>query len=400
MYRFLSCAERVSTFLAVVALLVLLIGRFWWPGEGSSWAGVIRISLFLGFVIFLADLCLRREKIGISILWCCFLIFWMYMVVNSVSVAGDWQPVRRLMLIMAFVAGVYLVTKAECWRPVLMASVVVGAIFAALSLVNKYAMGEISLGYRAIRLYESGFPGVAYFGNSIVAGMNYAFCFLGAVWFALCTKGLRARLWWCLLGLIMLVYIYLTYARTSWVACAIGAGVLALLLTEGRARWRLIVTTAIGVLAVLVFGFSALVYEVTQRGLTHRDEIWVSALSRLAGHWWFGHGAGTPLGLVPIAEGSNIVQNTHSLYIEVLFQFGLVGLVLLLMIMALAAWRLFQDRSSLAVFWLAILAAMSAVMLVELRSFVSSPNLVWIWFWLPLGGALAIEMKRQKNAQN
>ncbi|HLD09807.1 MAG TPA: hypothetical protein VJB68_07145, partial [Methylophilaceae bacterium] len=85
-----------------------------------------------------------------------------------------------------------------------------------------------------------------------------------------------------------------------------------------------------------------------------------------------------------------VVTNPHSLYLEVLYQFGLVGLAALWLTLGMCLHGLWKAGSDLGRFWLAVLAASSVMMLVEMHFFVDTPNVVWMWVWLPLAGALAV----------
>ena len=112
----------------------------------------------------------------------------------------------------------------------------------------------------------------------------------------------------------------------------------------------------------------------------------------------WGHGAGAKLAPIAINEKNTLVHNTHNIYLEVLYQFGLVGLLLVVAVLLMALKELFFSsfsKSSVGCqsYGLALLAAAAVIMFVELNSFVSAPNLVWVWLWLPLGIALSILKK-------
>ena len=75
-----------------------------------------------------------------------------------------------------------------------------------------------------------------------------------------------------------------------------------------------------------------------------------------------------------------------------LYQLGIVGLALLVITMAFAAVSLSRAlaRSKEAGLWIAMLAGIAVVMVVELHTFIGTPGLVWMWLWLPLAGAIAV----------
>ncbi len=383
--------RRIALAFAGLAILVLLVGRFWWFDSGSAWASVIRGCLLIALVAGAVAWLKEQNEIKPSPLLGVVFVFLLYLSANSLLVAEDMQMLRRLLVIMALLVVVCIIGKREAfWFQLLAVSVVAGAGYALVSLVHNYVIGNLPLGYREARLSGTGFAGVAEFGNTIVAGLNYGFCLIAAAWLFFVTRSKGVRVLWLFCLMTLAIYLYFTFARTSWVAAMIGVALVAWLMLPARERWFLIGATAIVAAIVGVLGYDALAYEFGTRGVTYRDEIWEAVISRMDGHWWFGHGIGAPLAGISIAGGLNIVHNTHNLYLEVLYQTGLVGLSLLMAMMAGIVWRLLRSDERLAVLWLAVFVAMAAVMLVELRSFIGSPNLVWIWFWLPLGGALAL----------
>ncbi len=143
--------------------------------------------------------------------------------------------------------------------------------------------------------------------------------------------------------------------------------------------------------ALVLMKFPGMFDIEASRNLTYRDLIWRMVLDAMPGYWLQGHGAGVSMEVMHIPNQT--VVNTHSLYLEVLFQYGLTGLLLFLGMLALAIRRLWLSSSPLALLALALLLASVAVMFFELHSFIHSPNLIWLWIWLPLAIALGTRGK-------
>lgn len=388
------CFSRVrecSSVFVALAVIAMLLGPFWWPSSSSGWASFIRIALLLGLLSALPTL--RRQSFSSSPMTVALVVLLGYLLVNSCFSEDDFRSARRLALIVSFVIAVGLIGSDNLcsWRRLIQLVVPIAASFALFSILYRVFHGDFDMGYRAMSLSDSGVSGVADFGNTIVAGMHYAFFLVGGGWLMLSTKSRRVGLLWLLCCLVLAVYIYFTFARSSWMAVAAGGLVLICLMTSGRLRVGLLVAVLVATAGAAVVGSHYLMYEIGVRGLTGRNEVWDAVFSRLADHWWFGRGAGVGLGQVTLETGQ-VVSNTHSLYMEVLFQFGVVGLALFLGTMAVAAWTLYRNlqRSPVAALWLTLLAGIAVVMLVELHTFVGTPGLVWMWVWLPLGGALQV----------
>lgn len=299
---------------------------------------------------------------------------------------------RRLLLILVFVYVVSIpLSSYQTSRKLLAAAALAGGICAAFSLGSSLLHGQLSVTYRDFAITGSGIDGFAEFGNPIVAGLNYSFCLIFSVWLALTANRKCYAIFWGICALSVAVYIYFTYARTGWIASLVAVGILLALLGTAQVRKVALLISFFLIVAILVFCNEIVYYELTQRSLTGRDEIWVSVLSQLSGNWITGYGAGVSIEPIIISNGTETVHNTHGLYLEVLFQFGLVGLVLMIILFASCVVTLFRSRAEmLAPLWLSMLIGISFSMLVDMHSFVSTPNLVWIYFWLPVAGCLAI----------
>lgn len=383
---------HLGPWLTVVILIALFLGPFYWPGSSAAWVNFLRIGVLLAL---LAMLWRGLPGYRPDAFQLCCLLFWGYLVGNAIFLSEEAQAFRRLLFLLCFVGLVAMLDRRSRSWPILLGFLaLLGAGFALLSLLNLYRLDQLVFGYRSGKVSSSGIPGIADFGNTIVAAMHYAACFCAAMWLFFNARQ-RGALWlWGCCALIIGCYVVLTYARSGWVACLVGSIVLLVVLFR-RQWWRRSALFVVGLLSVLaVFAGSYFGYELSVRGVTSRDEIWSTMLSRISDNWLWGYGAGADLEPIAIKGGQQVVHNAHNLYLEVFYQFGLVGLFFLLTVMSWALLRLahaaldHRKEATVASFALALLVAVAVVMLVELNSFVSTPNLVWLWFWLPLGIAL------------
>lgn len=389
----------VGIVLAGVLLVSLLVGRFWWPTDSGNWEKTLR--LMTGLAALAGSVALIRERgRWLSSLVLLFGLFWLGLLANALT-ANSSSSVRQLLMILLFSLVVIGVggKDGRFWRVVLGAGAIAGAGFAFFSLLHKAQLGEFSLAYRTMNIHDSGVVGVADFGITIEAGMNYAFSFIVALWLAVRSRRSPAFCAWSLCAALQGFYIYFTFSRAAWMAALIGAVVLVLVATQGRMRKSALGLLALGGIAVGVGGYRQLAYEFGSRGLTHRDEVWRTVIERVGEHWWFGHGAHTELGDVVLSTGQ-VVHNPHSLYLEVLYQFGSVGLASLLIMLLASLWTLWRSRSTMAPLWFSVLAASTVVFMVEMHFFVAAPNVVWMWLWLPLAGALAAATNENRVSQS
>ncbi|MBO2925859.1 MULTISPECIES: O-antigen ligase family protein [Pseudomonadaceae] len=375
----------------VLVLCALILGPFYWPASNAAWASFLRLAIVLTvlFALF-RDWPLAKPDI-FQWMVC---VFWLYLFINSAWVGADGKSARRLLLIGCFIFAVSRIEMSTCkWRLLLGLYALSGAGFALFSLWNWYGFGFLSVGYRANSIYSSGVEGVADFGNTIVASLHYAVCLCAALWLFFKERNSWLLLLWSVCSFVIGVYVVCTFSRAGWVA-SLSCGATLWLIFFDLKKWRRFAFSAIAVIAVLTyFAYAHFAYEFGVRGFTFRDEVWQSVLAQARLNWLFGAGAGSELQPIIIDDGKQVVHNTHSLYLEVYFQFGIVGLVLMAGVMLLAfrrLWGMLKSASTRdsAAFGFSLLASGSLVMAVELNSFVSTPNLVWLWFWMPLGIAL------------
>jgi len=391
--------KLVGLAFAVVTLSMLVVGRFWWPTENGDWLKSIRLGSFLAVIFLSLELFRERARLT-SLPFLLYLVFWVGLMLNSILTDSP-SSVKQLLVILFFTWVVMVMGGRESrpWLFVLGLDALAGAGFAGFSLINKAIMGQFDVGYRVMNIKDSGVLGIADFGITIEAGMHYAFCFIVAVWLLMRARSWAMRTVWLVSSLILFAYLYFTFARSAWVAGLMGAGLLVLCMTEGRQRIYAVGLSVLAGVAVLVFGFEQVAYEFGSRGLTYRDQIWRVVFERIGEAWWFGHGSHTELGKVTLSTGQ-IVRNPHSLYLEVLYQFGLVGLFTMLAAMAACLWGAWKARTEFSKLWFSIMAAAAVVMTVELHFFVAAPNLVWMWFWLPMAGCLAVATQHRVDRQS
>ena len=290
---------------------------------------------------------------------------------------------------MVFVCAVVVLkgTRADWLRQLLMVVVVVATAAAFVTLIYQLRARGLDFKYRAFRLSNSGVTGFAQFGNPIISGLYMAFAGLTALWCVLRTNKLWAKGLWFFCLLVIGLYVFLTFSRTAWVAMGLGGAVLFVFQAK-RDFFLLAISVIFALLVSLIFWRFPEIFSVElARGATGRHLIWNMVLSSMSGYWWLGHGAGSSM--QPMSIPGQQVVNTHSLYLEVLFQYGIVGLALFVSSLLLALRQLWLERSEMAVLGLCLLVGCIGVMFFDLYSFIHSPNLVWLWVWFPLGLALA-----------
>jgi O-antigen ligase len=387
---------NVRLFLAIAALCGLLVGRFWWPGETTAWAGFIRACLFLGLIVAFAHIGRVRDVMRNNPYAWCLLGFCVYLALNSL-ILGDGKAARRIVLLIAlFVSLVVVVARGRDYlRGVLVLMTVVSAGVAIFTLFNHWQLGLLFKGYRVGAIADSGLAGLAEFENSVLASLQMAFSLVAAIWLIVNMHGWPRRLALSICCVPIAVYLYATFGRSGWMAAAIACALILSVLSPAAIRKKAFIATVALIVIVLAMFHERIAYELFQRSLTHRDEIWIMVIGLMPGYWLFGHGADISveqlLGVQKLGGVDAVINHSHSIYVEVLFNYGFVGLFALLAVLFGALAVLWRKRGDgINSLWFAVLLAASVVMAVDFSSFVSTPNLLWLWVWLPLGWAFAI----------
>ena len=398
--------KTLAMFFLVFAVLLIYLAPFVAFEQSSRQASLVRVSLLISSVLFvtvsfegLKSFCLVR----FSYLYFFVLLLFSYLFLNSLFLSDDFKSIRRLLLLLVlFIPFLYVDINERKVRFILIFIVAVISFFAAFSLLNHYINGTLPQGYRRDGLIDSGIPQIASFGNTIISGMHYAIAFSIVTYLYFTERNYFLLLLWGALKLIVIVYIALTFARTAWVAAFVSFIVL-FLMTFDKKKIRFYILIMLAVPVVVFFLLNYIGYEIGERGLTHRDKIWKASILKIEENWIFGHGLLNSIGWVCIDDGKRCFNNSHSLYLEIIYQVGLVGLLLYLCCIFSAAYVLFKSFTlkvfgSLSVLFIAVLSSISVVMTVDIIGWINSPGLVWMWLWLPL--AVSIVFERKLNTVN
>lgn len=395
--------NRFASILVVMAIFIIYFSPFWWPLSNTNAVALVRAFVFISAFIFIIKNVLFEIKNGFNFNLSVFLILLLfsYLVINTYFLSEDTKPIRRILFLIMFFISIYFLNIRPVfsrWFFILLAFS--GFCFAAYSLVSMYRLDLLNTVYMEARnagISKSAHEKVANFGNTIAAAMHFSIAFILLVYLFLTeTKRLLLLVWLVFLTVVS-TYILLTYSRAAWVACAVSFMSI-YIFTFDKKKIRFYLILAILLSLLVYFSLNFLHYEFHERGLTHRDEIWEVVLSRMPGHWIFGYGLSTGFEPIPTHGGNVFVGNSHNVYLEILYQVGLVGLALFLLVVIRSLYVLYKAirnplYGDVVVLFFSGLLAVLVVMFIELNSWISTPNLLWQWLWLPLAFSLNLSKK-------
>lgn len=226
--------------------------------------------------------------------------------------------------------------------------------------------------------------GVLQHPNLISAAMSAA-----VIWLCTCPC---ERLWQHILRLLMivalLVFIALTYSRSTWGALYVALVVIAACRPGRGARWALISLLVLGVAALLF-----LMPELTSRGWSARPAILEHAWALFLQHPWLGLGQATTIRL---DMGTFVANHAHNTFAQMALQLGLPGLLMWVGIWLALGWQGWRHRHKpLGRLVLATWAFTTFMGQVDLPYLIDSPNVLWLVAWLPL--AIMYSMNADKR---
>lgn len=401
----LNCHRSILSNLGLVLLalgLFVQLGGFLFNNDGSRQATQVHLLLFAPALIVLV-----KERFALS-LWrqpCALALFALLGWVALCGTLGDeathsgryWLRIVLFILLYIFSVG-HLMRNSMIERP-LLAAIVLSACFAWMTLYYQFVILDKPLVYEALRgtgrLKALGWNGFADFSHPIPAGLYFGF-FALLLLSVLVERELKTvSLLFTLAGLMgLLIYVLLTFSRGAWFSTLAASLTLLVLSPKPRARLLLV----IGALALLLMAvvFWPKVQHEWFLGTSQRGLIWLNWFERLPEFWLLGKGAGVDL--VYSYPWGDVVRHAHSLYLQLWFEYGVIGIslfVLLLISLLVKAWRLrAQPEARIA---LATLVFAMVAMVSDIAAIFHRPSPYWIVLWLPVGLIMGLQKHARDN---
>jgi putative inorganic carbon (HCO3(-)) transporter len=364
-------ATQLYLVLFVPALVVLLLNK----AGLSIWAQVAGL-------LFLALLC-----------WVLFAAFF-----NSGTVRGVdyWFKIALLLSLYVFSVA-NLVRNERILKLVVMAVFLVAALFAGLTLFYQFAVLDRPLSYPEIRYHrfsELGWGGLADLGHPVIAGLYYGVFAVLACWIFIHSR-LRSYyvvgLVICSLGICL--YILFTFSRGAWFSLA--ASVFALLLITWNKKSKVMLAGALLVSVSLIFYFWSEVQSEYGVGLSNREYIWANWIDHFEEFWIAGAGAGARL-FYRFSNGFEVFH-AHSLYLQLWYEYGIIGISLFVALLLSLLWKGWQCREQpIARLGLALLVFAMVAMISDVYAIFHRPSPYWVIVWFPVGILLGVQPKREQ----
>ena len=403
--RFTQRLTAPSAALPTAWLWILALGLFvqltglLFNNDGSRYATQMYLLLFVPALLLLLwrrlSLNTWRQAPGLILL--CLLAWVVLSSLFNTGSAKDlayWLKIVGLIVFYVFAVASF-VRHQNAFNGLLLVAVALAALFAWLTLYYQFGVLDKPLEYNKIRYFgrlsELGWRGLADLKHPVIAGLYYG---VFAVLLTYLFVGLKVRVWQAVvlaLGMLgLLAYVLLTFSRGAWFSTAAGAFVLLLLFPNTRSR------SLIGAGCLLMLVTAYLFWPEIQRelrqGVSNRDLIWDNWSERLPAFWLAGAGAGADFQFTfPPPHKFNVIH-AHSLYLQLWYEYGIVGIVLFVLLLLSLLWKGWQCRAQpLARLGIALLVYAMVAMVSDVYAIFHRPSPYWVLFWFPVGILLGVQ---------
>ncbi len=358
----LTSQSGSSVLTYVLTLLVLF--------RASQWSDIARTDLFLLIAALLLYLSLS--------------VFW----------SSEWElrdfgsQFVRFLLVCSFVIGVAEVRlrgQIQRWLRRTMTLVGGGVILAAV--INHVVWPP-----------EDGrLNGLGQLDTHVIAALIYGIVAVLALQAVLREQAIFWRITGVVTILIAAYAIWGSDSRNAWVSVVFGLAVL--LLAERLADRQRFVTSIVsvallgGAILVALFSVESTRALLLPRGTSFRPEIWDLAMARiLDGHLLFGLGINTPS---DFNLGVTQILHPHNIYLSVMYQGGLFGLGLFVLVI----WKTLRElllhyEEADAKLALGILAVALPAYLLDGHELLDKIGSTWFLIWLPVAIAVGLRWSR------
>lgn len=381
-------------FIFLSFLLVFFTGYYFTILSASEHSSILRF--LIGFGLFYLAFYFRRDFKSItffkvdSLLKVVFFVYIFYLLSLSFYYA-DWKSIRRILYIFLFVFFIYSYCKdlsLKIDRLIVVVPFLAGVI-GFLYLYTYYQINGLTIHHKKTAISSTQFELLTDYGNPITAGLYLSFLVPFCLWSYFFEKNRYLSVFYYFSFYLILAAIFLTFARTAWLASAVSIFVFliyALVYNKIKKMFLLILPLLLVSVYYLV---NFLSYDMS-RGVRYRDQIWVEFISSIVGlkQWLFGKGLSAPVDFVKLPWG-NFAVHSHSIYVETLYLTGLIGLFLMCSLLVLSLYGLFKNiKDNQSLLWFSVLASLSVAMFFDYSNLIYSPNVMWLWFWFPVSIAV------------
>jgi len=310
----------------------------------------------------------------------------------SVSWSGSGESVAKhlgyVLLVVGFSLSIAVVLTRFRWALYWLSLVIILAavINCGYSLYLHYANPEYQ------PLHEPRLFALGRLSNPVISALSYGFVVILCAYMVMTRERMIAKVVFAEIALLFVGGIVLTWTRGVWLALA-AALVVGIVLQYPGHRKKQLIAIAVVCLSIVAVVLASLGPDIlVKRALSFRPEIWSEFISRTLGaNPIIGLGL-TADSVFHLSSEPEPFKHPHSLIVSTFYYGGLIGLVLYLSILGLAAVRVLQFEAHPIRVLAAMLLTFGVVAtLVDGDEILVKVNYLWLLIWFPVGLLLVRE---------
>lgn len=352
-------------------------------------------SYFLA-ILMLATVVSWRDVFRLPAVWLVIgLLGWMAL---STLWSEDWSLRDAISVwVRCLLVFLFVIAVAEC----LLRGQLQRWMTHALMLVGVAAVSAAIIVFYATNPADGRLNGLGQLDTHVIAALVYGVVLLFVLRFCVETAHRWQQIAGACVALLVCVAVFLSDSRNAWVSLLVGATVFCLAHGTRDVR-RFVTLISVVAVALLLAMVGILNTELGRelllpRGDSFRIEIWSQFIQKLQSNWWFGHGILTNDDLV---VDSIVFHHPHSMYLSVVFQAGLIALIMYLAVIAWTLVTLVRNYSSAdAKLALSILALALSAHLLDGHELVDKVGSSWFLIWLPVAIAIGLRWSEPDFAE-
>lgn len=381
---------------------LFFIGFYLTALPGSRHSSAIRVGLLLCMLALLTSISwkdfpgtlrarLEQLEPAGKVFVFSYMLFFMYFLFCSVLLL-HYAGTRRILVVFLFVSLIAWglnYTRLRVERIIFLLGML-GAGIGMVFLIKGFILSGHTLSLDPLRLSSSGYSWLATYGNTIIAGLFYAYLLAACAWSYFSSRGRASTVFYYTGCVLLLFMIFQTGARTAWVASFVSLMTLCFAFRSTKLKKAAAMTLPIVTLSA---GYFIINYKgVVRQGLTYRDDIWAGFIENMSGvgELLFGKGPSASLKFVETPNGV-IAFHSHNVYLEVFYMGGIVGVVAFAALLISMIYNLIKKvHAGKEVFFIvSVLSGGLVAMFFDFSRVFHSPNLIWLWLWFSVAFSLA-----------
>lgn len=398
--------EFIVKYLLPLGLFIQMSGIIW-LGRGGS---ISQTYVWLSFPALVSVLLNWRAwpklKDNAMVILLAILFSWAALSVTWGTTDKDSiDVIKRSLHIALYLYAIYRICEQpERFEKIILAASGVVAISAVIAFYHTFVVDGAGFTYRAVRLSTMGldsFPNHGNFLNPIPAGIYYGF-FATSLYVYLISREQtwQSAIYAAICLSLISTYLLFTWSRGPILATLAATGFATLVIRNWKSNVCLVGGLIAGITTLWVFQDLIFSEQVLSSNFSNRTGLWkqtLVAVSQDLKTLLLGFGFDPGLKIMLAADDPLVVSgrikyflHTHSVPLQVVYNYGLIGFSFFLGILILSARHVLEGSWRKHWYLPAALGIFGfAAMLTDINAIINRPSQFWFAVWVPVALALS-----------